>query len=184
MRILFYYPLVLPTVFHPKCVDEWLRKWNRTCPLCKCSIKRAGGRTQHPPALTDDNETSLLQSGEERVSLLDHADGEGCDQRYGTTGVTSALQQGQHRRGGSEASSSSSSTGTGGGASSHGNQVTAAEMERSTGSHQDREGSSSPLLYHTPLHSDQEAAEDTMPSASFKTACSSHNSAATGTEQV
>ena len=29
-------------VFHPKCVDEWLHKWNRTCPLCKSSIKRRG----------------------------------------------------------------------------------------------------------------------------------------------
>ena len=27
-------------MFHPKCVDEWLQKWNRVCPLCKLSITR------------------------------------------------------------------------------------------------------------------------------------------------
>lgn len=29
-------------MFHPACVDEWLKKWQRTCPLCKKAISRRG----------------------------------------------------------------------------------------------------------------------------------------------
>ena len=43
------------SVFHPKCVDVWLQKWNRTCPLCKSTIKRRG-----KPLFSGDPESSRL----------------------------------------------------------------------------------------------------------------------------
>lgn len=46
------------SVFHPVCVDEWLQKWNRTCPLCKVEVSRRGRRTTE--------QVSLLSDAEER----------------------------------------------------------------------------------------------------------------------
>lgn len=150
-------------VFHPKCVDEWLSKWNRTCPLCKSTIKRKGGRTHNPPAHTDDNEASSLLPQEERVSFGGGADGRGYD--YGTTGNTSILHRSgsnrAHHRGGSGSSNCSSGTTPAGNT----NQVTSADIELSTGTTElemsggsNRQGrSSSPAsLYETPLNSDLE----------------------------
>lgn len=162
-------------VFHPKCVDEWLKKWNRTCPLCKSTIKRRGGRTQNPPAQTDENESSLLlpQSRAASQGNDDHADGESPN--YGATAVTTRTRgRGQqHRRGGSGSSSGSGA--------SHRNQVTSAEIELNADSNPGR--LSSPLsLYHTPLHSDEE--EQTP---SYATANSGHVSVSfqsASTEQV
>lgn len=54
ISILFYNIIV---VFHPKCVDVWLQKWNRTCPLCKSAIKRRG-----KPLFSGDPESSRLLS--------------------------------------------------------------------------------------------------------------------------
>ena len=48
---------LLVAVFHPKCVDVWLQKWNRTCPLCKSTIKRRG-----KPLFSGDPESSRLLS--------------------------------------------------------------------------------------------------------------------------
>ena len=46
-------------MFHPKCVDEWLKKWNRTCPLCKSSISRRKGRREDAqPLLETDTATT------------------------------------------------------------------------------------------------------------------------------
>lgn len=148
--------LFLPVaVFHPKCVDEWLRKWNRTCPLCKSTIKRKGGRTHHSSAPTDNNETSLLLPQEEHVSLANDTDGRGQD--YGTTRATGSLQRRssnhqQHRREGSGSSSGTPSHST--------NQVTSADIELSTelessGGSRYRDNSP-PSMYETPLNSDVE----------------------------
>lgn len=146
----------LVAVFHPKCVDEWLRKWNRTCPLCKSTIKRNGGRAHNPPAQTDDNEASLLLPQEERVSL-----GSGRGRDYGTTGATSVLHKSgsnhAHRRGGSGSSNCSS-----GAPARNTNQVTSAEIELSTGtelsggSNCQTRSNSPASLYETPLNSDME----------------------------
>ncbi len=78
------------TVFHPKCVDEWLQKWNRTCPLCKSTIKRSKGARR---ALIDPDETSGLLSEEggassARTSFNDETD-------YGTTQIVPVLGPGQ-----------------------------------------------------------------------------------------
>lgn len=146
-----------PAVFHPKCVDEWLQKWNRTCPLCKSTIRRnGGGRPKPPPAQTDDNEASLLLPQEERVSLdedVERTDGRG--RGYGSAGST-RTHRSQHRRGASGGSNTSTNAGNTAGRT---NQVTAAEIELSVepNSGSVRGRSCSPgSLYHTPLQSDQE----------------------------
>lgn len=39
--IIMYYVAIFVSfylVFHSNCVDEWLVKWNRTCPICKREI--------------------------------------------------------------------------------------------------------------------------------------------------
>lgn len=72
----------LCVVYHPKCVDEWLQKWNRTCPLCKSTIKRSKG------ARIDPDETSgLLSEGASsaRASFNDEPD-------YGATDTTGLLE--------------------------------------------------------------------------------------------
>ena len=68
------------TVFHPKCVDEWLQKWNRTCPLCKSTItrRRASNPRTSPSSTTDNEQSHLLDSGEEGQ--------DGDQDTYGATG--------------------------------------------------------------------------------------------------
>ena len=56
-KFLFYSTIINIAVFHPKCVDVWLQKWNRTCPLCKSTIKRRG-----KPLFSGDPESSRLLS--------------------------------------------------------------------------------------------------------------------------
>lgn len=136
-------------------MDEWLRKWNRTCPLCKSTIKRKGARTHNSSALTDDNEALSLLPQEEHVSLVNDTDGRGRD--YGTAGATGrrGSNHQQHRRLGSGSSI---------------DQVTSADIELSTGTELELSGrSTSPLsLYETPLNSDVEN------TPSYTTACSSN----------
>lgn len=51
-------------------MDEWLQKWNRTCPLCKSTIqRRKTGRTAAGIA----NRSSTAD--QEHVRLLSHEDG-------------------------------------------------------------------------------------------------------------
>ena len=77
-----------PAVFHPSCVDEWLQKWNRTCPLCKSAIQRKrgrgrGGGNNPTPA---DQERSHLLTHEETEALAEHT-AEGREtENYGATG--------------------------------------------------------------------------------------------------
>ncbi len=65
-------------------MDEWLQKWNRTCPLCKSTIKRSKGA-----ACIDPDETSgLLSDGgvsSARASFNDEPD-------YGATDTTHLLE--------------------------------------------------------------------------------------------
>lgn len=64
----------LPAVFHPSCVDEWLRKWNRTCPLCKSTIQRRrerGQSTRPQPSSSSSSTTNHEQS-----RLLSHEESE------------------------------------------------------------------------------------------------------------
>lgn len=56
-------------MFHPSCVDEWLKNWNRVCPLCKASISRTGTRAQSH-ARTENQQQPLLsnlESGESSI---------------------------------------------------------------------------------------------------------------------
>lgn len=156
-------------MFHPKCVDEWLQKWNRTCPLCKSTIKRSGARPHLPSALTDDNESSLLLPQHERVSP-----GRRSPARYGTTEATPAFHATRHhRRGGSGASTTSNTSAS----SEHRNQVTSAEIELTGSAGQDR-SSSVVSVYQTPIHSDDETGP------SYTTAYNSHASSGIAAEQV
>ena len=41
-------------VFHPQCVDEWLQKWQRVCPLCKSLISRRDRRRERSPLLRNE----------------------------------------------------------------------------------------------------------------------------------
>lgn len=68
-----------PLVFHPLCVDEWLQKWNRCCPLCKSAIKR---RTHHT-------------SGQEESHLLSDEDlqNEREEETYGATGHSDPIAE-------------------------------------------------------------------------------------------
>ena len=131
-----------------------MQKWNRTCPLCKSTIKRKGGRTQNPPAQTDDNETSLLLPQESLAADEEEEEPDGATpEQYGATGVTTVLfHRGQHRRGASGCSNlSSSDIATG-----DKKQVTSAEIELSGSLASVEDGRLSTTLYHTPLHSDNE----------------------------
>ena len=159
-------------VFHPKCVDEWLHKWNRTCPLCKSTIKRNGGRAHNPPAQTDDNETSVLLPQEERTSILDNENqtdgggGTGTGRHYGTMGST-VLPSRNHRRNISAASHTSSNAG-------QKDHVTSVEIELRVDSDEERRTQSPLSLYHTPQQSDDDNDNDHTPS--FTTAHGSHTS--------
>lgn len=149
-------------------MDEWLHKWNRTCPLCKSTIKRKGGKTNNPPAHTDDNEASVLLP-QERTSAIDddQLDGATPANQYGSTGVTTVVfHKNQHHRGTSTCSNISSSDSR----TVNKNQVTSVEIELS-GSVGSGDGRLSTTLYHTPLHSDE---EDHTPS--YATAHSGHTS--------
>lgn len=152
-------------------MDEWLHKWNRTCPLCKSTIKRKGARVQQPPAQTDDNETSLLLP-QDHTSVAaavaeDQPDGATPGNQYGATGVTTVVfHSTKSSRGASACSSSSGDEITG-----NRDQVTSAEIELSVGSPGEVGGRLSTSLYHTPLHSDD---EDNTPS--YATAYSDHTS--------
>lgn len=155
-------------VFHPKCVDEWLQKWNRTCPLCKSTIKRSGARPHLPSALTEDNESSLLLPQHERASLV--TPNGRSPAHYGTTDHTTTRH---HRRGGSGTSTASNTSASSG----NRNEVTSAEIELAGSAGQDR-SSSVVSVYQTPIHSD----DDTSPS--YATADNSHASSGIGAEQV
>lgn len=54
-------------------MDEWLRKWNRTCPLCKSTIqrRRKGGQTARPQTSSSSSTTNHEQS-----HLLNHEERE------------------------------------------------------------------------------------------------------------
>lgn len=66
--------LIIPSaVFHPSCVDEWLKNWNRVCPLCKASISRSRGTHSHATRAhshANDQQQPLLsnlESGESSI---------------------------------------------------------------------------------------------------------------------
>ena len=133
-------------------MDEWLQKWNRTCPLCKSTIKRKGTRVQQPPAQTDDNETShLLPQDHTSVAEEDQPDGATPGNQYGATGVTTVIFHSNRSRGASACSNISSDESPG-----NRDQVTSAEIELSMGSPGEVGGRLSTSIYHTPLHSDDE----------------------------
>ena len=74
-------------MFHPKCVDEWLQKWNRVCPLCKLSITR--GRQNR----SDEQSQLLVQQENGRYGSLESSGGtssleeeEEEEERDGVTG--------------------------------------------------------------------------------------------------
>jgi E3 ubiquitin-protein ligase RNF13 len=90
---------VLPCdhIFHPSCVDEWLQKWNRTCPLCKSTIERrkrgramgVANRTLAGSSSTDQEHARLLSHEDDRESETSGERGaeQGRDvESYGATG--------------------------------------------------------------------------------------------------
>ena len=176
-------------MFHPKCVDVWLQKWNRTCPLCKSAIKRKG-----KPLFTEDQESShlLTDSGAPSVHLPDdETDGRGTRtlaaattaaatsgaSNYGATEHTSPLHLvagGRHHRR-SASSTSSGSRRSSQRAKSVPKQeppVTAIELNITSSEETSRSASRSPTpaispsQFHTPHQSDGE--DEATPS--FKTA--------------
>lgn len=56
MHLGSYNILLFSTVFHPKCVDEWLQKWQRVCPLCKSLISRRERRNELSPLLRNEGQ--------------------------------------------------------------------------------------------------------------------------------
>ncbi len=133
---------VLCLVFHPTCVDEWLQKWNRTCPLCKSTIKKKKGlKASHPAPITED-ETSHLIPPEAAASVGGVA--------YGATNYSSPTRECRcHRRNPSGTSSVTSGRSSN---KRHTPQVTAADIELSWES-EDIEGRPTPT-FHTPVQSD------------------------------
>ena len=138
------YVCVYVLVFHVKCVDEWLQKWNRTCPLCKSTIKKKKGlKARNPPPTTEDETTHLIPSTEPAVSS-----GGGA---YGATGYAGGDSR-CHRRNasGTNTFTSTSSLGRTGKRQA----VVQAEVE-TWGSEVTDEGCgmTSPS-FHTPIQSD------------------------------
>ena len=172
-------------MFHPKCVDVWLQKWNRTCPLCKSAIKRKG-----KPLFTEDPESShlLTDSGAPSVHLPDdETDGTrglaagaaamGGASNYGATEHSSPLRLvaggGQHRRSASSVSASSRRSSQRGRSVPKQDptavttielNVTSSEETSRSASHSPTPGHS-PSQFHTPHQSDDDEA-----TPSFKTA--------------
>lgn len=68
-------------------MDEWLRKWNRTCPLCKSAIQRRRGDDE-PPASegTLEREEARLLSNEPLEGDSDHE-----EENYGAIGFSNPL---------------------------------------------------------------------------------------------
>ena len=66
---------VIRAVFHPSCVDEWLQKWNRTCPLCKSTIQRRKRGRAVGVANRQSAAPSNSNSDQEHVRLLAHEEG-------------------------------------------------------------------------------------------------------------
>ena len=131
--------IILPclvAVFHPKCVDIWLQKWNRTCPLCKSAIKRQG-----KPLFTEDPESShlLSESGAASVRTSEERDDNEPDgvggnvsrhlggaSNYGSTEQTSPLRlvaSGRHHHQRSASSGAAGSNGRGPSGSIRSNQL-------------------------------------------------------------
>ena len=138
-------------------MDEWLQKWNRTCPLCKSTIKRKGGRTQKLVTPTTEDETSHLVQQEDAVPSTEQESGRGRGD-YGSMGVTESDRWGRHHRNASGCSSNTSRTsGYGCNAKS---QITAAEIELSWESPEEDEGQGIRSMcspsFHTPNQSDTE----------------------------
>ena len=68
--ILLFILVLLFTAFHKKCIDPWLTKNKRTCPLCKKkAIDRPHGADQSD---SDDSADDVLVTGQssERTPLL------------------------------------------------------------------------------------------------------------------
>ena len=85
--IIFFFLLA---VFHPKCVDVWLQKWNRTCPLCKSAIKR-----QAKPLFSGDPESSRLLTESATPSSSHPTDGgDEVDGAIGSGNTTGASNYG------------------------------------------------------------------------------------------
>ena len=126
-------------VFHPKCVDEWLQKWNRTCPLCKITIKRKKRSTNNPPTQTNTEASLLLPQREDQADRN--------NSNYGATGLNSVFR---------DASSPSSNLGH------SGSRATSVDIELSVGSNHESPASQ----YHTPqLSEDEEEPIPTFDSA-------------------
>ena len=176
-------------MFHPKCVDVWLQKWNRTCPLCKSAIKRQG-----KPLFTEDPESShlLTDGGDASVHLAEGEDepdgrgsrasrgggGGGGASNYGATEHTSPLRlvsSGGHRRSASGASSGSRhSSRLSRSNSKREPTVTTIELLVTSSDETSRSVTRSPspddppAQFHTPHHSDGDNNDEANPS--FKTA--------------
>ena len=58
-------------------MDEWLRKWNRSCPLCKTTVRRRGQRSENGEQERD------------RLITDEGTEGEGGEgERYGAVGYS------------------------------------------------------------------------------------------------
>lgn len=153
-------------------MDVWLQKWNRTCPLCKKTIKRQG-----KPLFTDDQESSrlLTESGAPSVHIeeggVTQRDGAtGGPSGYGATDQTSPLRSlaAGHRRSASSTSSNSQRSSLRRSLSRPEPAVTTIELNVTSGeSSRSTSHSPSPEHFHTPRQSDEDG-EGKSPS--FETA--------------
>jgi len=64
---------VLPCkhAYHSRCIDPWLTKRRRVCPVCKAKV-RPGGRARQPTSDSDDSDVEATSSNE-RAPLLQQA---------------------------------------------------------------------------------------------------------------
>ena len=164
-------------------MDEWLQKWNRTCPLCKSAIKRKPAprsatletTTETSPLLTTTDEES--RGARNRTDTSEEEGGAPVNQNsYGAAGYSTplSLSVATHReRGHGREESSDSHPGyrrtlatveVGSDSVSSPNSLTSLSLSREL----------SPLsdsIYHTPPLSDDEGGSiaTTTTGASFKT---------------
>lgn len=97
--------LSVTLVYHSKCVDEWLMKWNRVCPVCKRVIlrnERSGDQAEeeeNEPTLPEEQPSPIASSADnisdsrtvESIPLLVtlHESTEGRTHRYGSVAENS-----------------------------------------------------------------------------------------------
>ena len=134
-------------------MDEWLRKWNRTCPLCKSTIKRKGTAKDLKTPTAGDETSPLVQ--QEVGEVLDpEARRRSSRGGYGAMDSTGHARSRHHHM--DSISSSSCSSRSREGSPKESLQVVAAEIELSSEIPGEDESNAYSTTFHTPEQSDTE----------------------------